>query len=66
MWCVCSVTVSLQGLGKTVQAIAFLAHLYESGLHGMFLIIVPTSTMGELAVGGGGYVETLMGELPPF
>ena len=49
--CVCVMCVRtrvcLQGLGKTVQAIAFLAYLYQQGLHGPFLIIVPTSTIGE-------------------
>lgn len=38
----------VQGLGKTVQAIAFLAHLFEKGFHGPFLIIVPTSTLGNI------------------
>ena len=36
------------GLGKTIQAIAFLAHLKEMGDEGPHLIIVPSSTMGEL------------------
>jgi len=35
-----------QGLGKTVQAIAFLAHLFEEGSCGPYLIVVPTSTLG--------------------
>ncbi len=35
-----------QGLGKTVQAIAFLAHLSETGERGPHLIIVPASTLG--------------------
>ncbi|KAL4401100.1 putative ATPase [Malassezia pachydermatis] len=32
------------GLGKTLQTIAFLAHLYEKGIHGPFLIVAPLST----------------------
>ena len=36
-----------QGLGKTVQAIAFLAQLCESGEKGPHLIIVPASTLGK-------------------
>ena len=36
-----------QGLGKTVQAIAFLAYLCESGEKGPHLIIVPASTLGN-------------------
>ena len=36
------------GLGKTVQVIAFLAHLKEIGIQGdgPHLIIVPSSTLG--------------------
>jgi len=34
------------GLGKTIQAIALLAHLYEyRGIWGPFLIIVPVTTL---------------------
>ena len=33
------------GMGKTIQAIAFLAHLKEMGDEGPHLIIVPSSTM---------------------
>jgi len=36
----------LQGLGKTAQVIAFLAHLYGDGARGPHLIIVPSSTIG--------------------
>lgn len=30
-----------------MQAIEFLAHLYEKGCHGPFLIVAPASTLGE-------------------
>ncbi|KAJ5917794.1 hypothetical protein N7454_010169 [Penicillium verhagenii] len=33
------------GLGKTCQVIAFLAHLYEQGVKGPHLIVVPSSTI---------------------
>ncbi|KKZ61810.1 hypothetical protein EMCG_03690 [[Emmonsia] crescens] len=33
------------GLGKTCQVIAFLAHLYEKGVKGPHLIVVPSSTL---------------------
>ncbi|KAL3482470.1 SNF2 family N-terminal domain-containing protein [Aspergillus californicus] len=33
------------GLGKTCQVIAFLAHLYEKGIKGPHLIVVPASTI---------------------
>ncbi len=33
------------GLGKTCQVISFLAHLYETGVRGPHLIIVPGSTL---------------------
>jgi SWI/SNF-related matrix-associated actin-dependent regulator 1 of chromatin subfamily A len=36
-------------LGKTVQAIAFLAHLLTIGIHGPHLIVVPSSTLGAVA-----------------
>ena len=42
----CVKIIIFQGLGKTVQAIAFLAHLCESGEKGPHLIIVPASTLG--------------------
>uniref|UniRef100_A0A672JBS4 DNA helicase n=1 Tax=Salarias fasciatus TaxID=181472 RepID=A0A672JBS4_SALFA len=35
----------LQGLGKTIQAIAFLAQLYQNGIEGPHLITVPASTL---------------------
>ncbi|KAF9331829.1 hypothetical protein BG006_005291 [Podila minutissima] len=35
------------GLGKTAQVITFLAHLFESGEKGPFLIIVPSSTLSN-------------------
>ncbi|KAF9123914.1 hypothetical protein BGX30_001202 [Mortierella sp. GBA39] len=35
------------GLGKTAQVIAFLAHLFENGEDGPFLIVVPTSTLSN-------------------
>ena len=53
-WLICrrvSLYCPLQGLGKTVQAIAFLVHLFERGWSGPFLIIVPSSTIGEFGVG---------------
>lgn len=37
----------LQGLGKTIQAISFLAHLYQKGIKGPHLITVPSSTVGK-------------------
>lgn len=36
-----------QGLGKTIQAIAFLAQLYQNGIEGPHLITVPSSTLGK-------------------
>ncbi|RHZ71493.1 hypothetical protein CDV55_106065 [Aspergillus turcosus] len=33
------------GLGKTCQVIAFLAHLYEKGIKGPHLVVVPSSTI---------------------
>ncbi|CAJ0571531.1 unnamed protein product, partial [Mesorhabditis spiculigera] len=33
------------GLGKTVQTITFLSRVYEYGIHGPFLIVVPLSTI---------------------
>ncbi|KAI5289774.1 hypothetical protein KEM54_003247 [Ascosphaera aggregata] len=33
------------GLGKTAQVIAFLAHLYEIGVRGPHLVVVPSSTL---------------------
>lgn len=35
------------GLGKTAQVITFLAHLFEKGEKGPFLIIVPSSTLSN-------------------
>ncbi|KAK4410230.1 ATP-dependent DNA helicase DDM1 [Sesamum angolense] len=35
------------GLGKTIQTIAFLAHLKGNGMHGPFLIIAPLSTLSN-------------------
>ncbi|XP_043711558.1 ATP-dependent DNA helicase DDM1-like isoform X2 [Telopea speciosissima] len=35
------------GLGKTIQTIAFLAHLKWKGLHGPYLIIAPLSTLSN-------------------
>ncbi|CAI7993641.1 SWI/SNF-related matrix-associated actin-dependent regulator of chromatin subfamily A containing DEAD/H box 1A, partial [Geodia barretti] len=34
-----------QGLGKTIQTIVFLSHLYEQGWKGPHLIVVPSSTL---------------------
>ena len=54
--CVCStrtsyvlqeVCIILQGLGKTIQTISFLAHLLEEGEPGPHVIIVPSSTIGQ-------------------
>ena len=39
--------VSSQGLGKTVQTIAFLAYLLEQGNNGPHVIVVPSSTIGK-------------------
>lgn len=33
------------GLGKTVQTICFLQKVYDYGIHGPFLIVVPLSTI---------------------
>ncbi|CAI4227605.1 unnamed protein product [Auanema sp. JU1783] len=33
------------GLGKTVQTITFLSQVYEYGIHGPFLVVVPLSTI---------------------
>lgn len=35
------------GLGKTIQTISFLAHLFEHGLKGPFLIVCPLSTLAN-------------------
>uniref|UniRef100_A0A914YZK6 Uncharacterized protein n=1 Tax=Panagrolaimus superbus TaxID=310955 RepID=A0A914YZK6_9BILA len=35
------------GLGKTVQTITLLQGLYEAGIHGPFLVVVPLSTLGN-------------------
>ena len=35
------------GLGKTIQSITFLDHIYKYGIRGPFLIIVPLSTLGN-------------------
>ncbi|CAA6657592.1 unnamed protein product [Spirodela intermedia] len=35
------------GLGKTIQTIAFLAHLKGKGLHGPYLVIAPLSTLSN-------------------
>lgn len=35
------------GLGKTIQTIAFLAHLKGNGLHGPYLVIAPLSTLSN-------------------
>lgn len=35
------------GLGKTIQTIAFLAHLYEHGITGPFLVVCPLSTLAN-------------------
>jgi len=37
------------GLGKTIQSIAFVNEIYEHGINGPFLIIVPLSTVGNWA-----------------
>ena len=33
------------GLGKTVQTIGFLSHLWQKGIHGPFMVIGPLSTL---------------------
>ena len=53
--CAGLILFSLIWLGKTVQAIAFLASLLESGENGPFLVIVPSSTAGEIPTGGKYY-----------
>ncbi|CAA0822877.1 ATP-dependent DNA helicase DDM1 [Striga hermonthica] len=35
------------GLGKTIQTIAFLAHLKGNGMHGPYLVIAPLSTLSN-------------------
>lgn len=35
------------GLGKTIQTIAFLAHLYENGIKGPFMVVCPLSTLAN-------------------
>lgn len=35
----------LQGLGKTIQVIAFIAYLMETNVRGPHLIVVPSSTI---------------------
>jgi SNF2 family DNA or RNA helicase len=42
------VSFSLQGLGKTIQTIAFLAQMLQDGDTGPHLIIAPFATIGEL------------------
>ena len=40
----------LQGLGKTVQTVAFLTHLLENGVKGPHIIVAPSSTLGKVAI----------------
>ena len=35
------------GLGKTIQSIAFLHEIFNYGIKGPFLVIVPLSTIGN-------------------
>ena len=35
------------GLGKTVQSITYLQEVYNAGVEGPYLIIVPLSTLGN-------------------
>jgi chromodomain-helicase-DNA-binding protein 7 len=35
------------GLGKTIQSITFLDHVFRYGVRGPFLVIVPLSTLGN-------------------
>jgi ATP-dependent DNA helicase len=35
------------GLGKTIQTIAFLAHLKGNGMHGPYMVIAPLSTLSN-------------------
>ena len=35
------------GLGKTIQSISFLNDVFEYGIRGPFLVIVPLSTLGH-------------------
>jgi ATP-dependent DNA helicase len=41
------ISIYRQGLGKTLQTIAFIAHLYEKDITGPFLIIAPLSTLSN-------------------
>lgn len=42
----------LQGLGKTIQVIAFLAYLKEQNIRGPHIVVVPSSTMGMYSISG--------------
>ena len=42
-----TVVISSQGLGKTVQTVAFLTHLLEQGEKGPHIIVAPSSTLGN-------------------
>lgn len=35
------------GLGKTIQSITFLKEIFEYGIKGPFLVVVPLSTLGN-------------------
>merc|ERR1719359_493194 len=35
------------GLGKTVQTIGFISHLWSKGVKGPFLVVAPLSTLGN-------------------
>ena len=35
------------GLGKTIQSISFLKHVFDYGIRGPFLVIVPLSTLAN-------------------
>ncbi|KAL5210676.1 hypothetical protein ABZP36_006299 [Zizania latifolia] len=49
------------GLGKTIQTIAFLAHLKGKGLHGPYLIIAPLSTLSNWVNEISRFVPSLTG-----
>ena len=58
VWQCCDKFLLFQGLGKTVQAIAFIAHLCETGEKGPHLIVVPASTLGILRPDGLSFISS--------
>ena len=45
--CFSHVVRNVQGLGKTIQSIAFFAQLLTEGVKGPHLVVAPASTIGE-------------------